>query len=212
MKKWKHIYRRLKTCYIEIKVFWYILIVRWRCSWRSSILLRNWAWPKTSTLAWGALGTAAISGFLADLSWRTGRNMAQRGLRTFSEHHWKALNSSDIWICLARFFVDGKAWFSAGCEQQDFAFVEQMVRRELSKVQLSGNDPQQIDENRMFSNTHQIRSRNKSHDIAFWCFLSRFCTLDSNSPNLTKARGEDVIIFDGSWGDNPVRWQAGRLG
>jgi hypothetical protein len=79
-------------------------------------------------------------------------------------------------------------------------------------VQLSGNDPQQIDENRMFSNTHQIRSRNKSHDIAFWCFLSRFCTLDSNSPNLTKARGEDVIIFDGSWGDNPVRWQAGRLG
>lgn len=63
--------------------------------------------------------------------------------------------------------MDGKAWFSAGCEQQDFAFVEQMVRRELSKVQLSGNDPQQIDENRMFSNTHQIRSRNKSHDIAF---------------------------------------------
>lgn len=45
---------------------------------------------------------------------------------------------------LGRFFVDGKAWFSAGCEQQDFAFVEQMVRREFSKVQLSANDPQRV--------------------------------------------------------------------
>ncbi|CAL1163477.1 unnamed protein product [Cladocopium goreaui] len=51
--------------------------------------------------------------------------------------------AKDLYACMGsfghssnfRFFVDGKAWFSAGCEQQDFVFVEQMVRRELSKVQ-----------------------------------------------------------------------------
>ena len=100
--KWKH-REDLKRAIIlrlnEIKVFWYILIVLWRCTRRFSILLRNWAWPKTSTLAWGALGTAAISGFLADLSWRTGRNMAQRGLRTLSttEKLWVALISGFAW-------------------------------------------------------------------------------------------------------------------
>eukprot|EP00434_Breviolum_minutum_P040553 symbB.v1.2.036036.t1/scaffold4996.1/size31978/1 len=30
-----------------------------------------------------------------------------------------------------RFFVDGKAWLSAGCEQQDFDFVEQIVREDV---------------------------------------------------------------------------------
>lgn len=38
---------------------------------------------------------------------------------------------------LLRFFPDGKAWFSAGCEQEDFAFVEQLVTQEFTQMHLS---------------------------------------------------------------------------